>query len=298
MSDVSFPEQPTPRPGSPTDESADERASHGGPASLQDGLTRVPLLGLDMVSADSLDPVVDLVLGGARVHTDKIAPVLLTPNVDIMVHLDDDRDSVEAGLFRRAQYCLPDGQPLVLVSGLFGQSLGARLPGSGLFAELWPRMVTQQVPTVVVASSQEIAARLEVEHPKSGFIVPPMFDADDAGAIDEIVSELLEQARSVDPEIVLVGIGNPKDARIIDALLQRWDDQAGDLPLCVGLGGSFAMYLGLKKRAPEWVQRLGMEWFYRFAQEPRRLFHRYFVRDMAFIPMVVRELISTRRRKR
>ena len=59
------------------------------------------------------------------------------------------------------------------------------------------------------------------------------------------------------------------------------------------------MYTGLKKRAPRLVQRLGLEWFYRFCQEPRRLFGRYFVRDLAFLTIVVRELrttIASRRR--
>lgn len=255
---------------------------------VTDDLERVTLFGLDLVNADSLDPVVEELLYGPR-RDDDVLPLVLTPNVDILVHLDEAPDSVEAEMFRRAQYCLPDGQPLVIVSRFLGRRLRARLPGSGLFAELWPRLVAERLPVLVVASSDDVARRLEREHPKAGFIVPPMFDADDEGAITEIVDNLLAAARATRPGIIFVGIGNPKDARIIASLFERWDLRLGPKPLCLGLGGSFAMYLGLKKRAPAWIQTIGMEWFYRFLQEPRRLFHRYFVRDMAFFGIVGRE---------
>ncbi len=253
-----------------------------------DDLERVQLFGLELVSADSLDPVIGEILDGPR-RDDEIKPVVLTPNVDILVHLDEHPTSVEAELFRRAQYCLPDGQPLIIVSHLLGRPLAARLPGSGLFGDLWPRVVESGRSVLVVASSEDIAARLEREHPKAGFVVPPIFDADDDDAIAGIVDDILAAAVAKRPDMVLVGIGNPKDARIIDVLLDRWGTGLGPKPLCLGLGGSFAMYLGLKRRAPDWVQKIGMEWFFRFLQEPRRLFHRYFVRDLAFFGIAARE---------
>ncbi|MGI9598344.1 MAG: WecB/TagA/CpsF family glycosyltransferase [Acidimicrobiales bacterium] len=263
---------------------------------LVDSLDRVRLFGLDLVNADGLEPVIEEILHGVR-HDGELMPVVLTPNVDIVVHLDQAPSSIEAEMFQRAQLCLPDGQPLVMVSGFLGERLRARLPGSGLFYDLWPRIVEERMPAIVIASSDEISSMLEREHPKAGFIVPPMFDADDQGAIDEIVTEMLEAARAIRPHLILVGIGNPKDARIIASLFDRWDSKLGPKPLCLGLGGSFSMYLGLKKRAPSWIQKVGMEWFYRFLQEPRRLFHRYFVRDMAFFGIVRREWQASRSKR-
>ncbi|MEM8925128.1 MAG: WecB/TagA/CpsF family glycosyltransferase [Actinomycetota bacterium] len=252
-----------------------------------DGVDRVRLFGLEFVDAPSLTPIVEQVLLG-NVGDDRL-PVLVTPNVDIMVQLEASPGSVERRLFEAARFCLPDGQPLVLASGLVGRRLRSRLTGSGLFIDVWPRLVSEAMPVAVVASSSEVAERLRREHPKATFVVPPMFHADDAGAIEEIVDHLLADAVATRPELLLVGIGHPKDARIINSLLDRWPARLGPPPLCLGLGGSFAMYLGLKKRAPDWVQRVGMEWFYRFVQEPRRLFHRYFVRDRAFVGVVWRE---------
>ncbi len=261
---------------------------------LVDDLDRVRLFGLELVNAPTLEPVIEEILNGPRRDDGEKLPVVLTPNVDILVHLDESDGTPEAELFSKAQYVLPDGQPLIMVSGFIGEKIAARLPGSELFEELWPRVVAEQIPSVVVASSDHIAELLEARHPKASCVVPPMFDAADDDAIADIVTDVLAASRAVRPSLVFVGIGNPKDARIISALLERWDPRLGPKPLCLGLGGSFLMHLGLKKRAPKIVQRLGMEWFYRFVQEPRRLFHRYFVRDVAFVGIVRREWQASR----
>jgi N-acetylglucosaminyldiphosphoundecaprenol N-acetyl-beta-D-mannosaminyltransferase len=55
------------------------------------------------------------------------------------------------------------------------------------------------------------------------------------------------------------------------------------------------MYTGVVPLAPEWVQHCGIEFLYRFAREPRRLFHRYFVRDTSFLPLMLREVHDVRR---
>lgn len=252
------------------------------------GLRRIDLFGLPFVDAPSLEPVMAEILDGTPAP-EGLRPLVLTPNVDIVVHLERSPASVESAMFRSAQYCLPDGQPIVAAARLLGRPLGARLAGSDLFAQLWPRLVTEQVPVVVVASSGTAAEMLADDDPRAEFVVPPMFAADDGAAIDAIVDEVLDASRRVQPRLLLVGIGNPKDARLIAAVHDRWDPAIGEVPLSMGLGASFLLHLGLQRRAPEWVQRLGMEWFHRFLQEPRRLFRRYFINDVAFLPIVFRE---------
>ncbi len=267
-------------PGSGTDQPTVESTS--------DTLDRVELFGLPFVDAADLEPVIDHILAGAE-PPPGLLPLVLTPNVDIVVHLDKHRDRPEAELFGRAQYCLPDGQPVVLASRLLGRPLGGRLAGSTLFDRLWPRLVADGAPLVVLASSDEIVAALGDDGPNAEFIVPPMFAADDDAAIGEIADGLIEAARRMRPVMLLLGVGNPKDARIVAAVIERWDASLGALPVSMGLGASFALHLGHQRRAPEWVQRIGMEWFHRFLQEPRRLFRRYFVDDMAFLPIVWRQ---------
>jgi N-acetylglucosaminyldiphosphoundecaprenol N-acetyl-beta-D-mannosaminyltransferase len=262
---------------------------------VADRLRRVGLFGLDLVDAASIDEVIEEILRGslrldpAGEPMPEVLPLVLTPNVDIIVQLDKPDAARERMLFERAQFCLPDGQPVVLASRLLGRPLTTRLAGSDLFARLWPRVVAEQISTVVVASSDEVAGRLEAEKPNATFVIPPMFDGADADAVASVADDILEACRGQRPTLLMIGVGHPKDARVLGALLDRWPAELGQPPVAMGLGGSFAMYLGLLKRAPVILQRLSLEWFYRFCQEPRRLFRRYFIEDLAFVGIVARE---------
>jgi N-acetylglucosaminyldiphosphoundecaprenol N-acetyl-beta-D-mannosaminyltransferase len=71
-------------------------------------------------------------------------------------------------------------------------------------------------------------------------------------------------------------------------LEDHWD-QLG-VGMAIGVGGSFDVLAGLRSRAPGWVQTIGMEWFFRLVQEPRRLFKRYLVTNSLFIWLVLGEL--------
>lgn len=276
----------------------DTAPSDPSPTTSADGeLRRRRLFGLDFVDAPSLEPVLSSLLerrhppDGGRMDT------VLTPNVDIMVHLAAPGvdQSIEWRMFRRSRYCLPDGQPIVAASRLLGRPLGARLTGSGLFALLWPRLVTDRRSVFMVASSELIVERLENEYAELRSTVAPMFDADDFATIDRLAGAVIASATEHALEYVILGVGNPKDARIGDAVLRLWPARLGRPPTILALGGSASMYVGITKRAPAWVQRVGMEWFYRFLQEPRRLFHRYFVRDVTFVKLVWRQWRTDRR---
>ncbi|MDH3301051.1 MAG: WecB/TagA/CpsF family glycosyltransferase [Acidimicrobiia bacterium] len=260
-------------------------------------LRRRRLFDLDFVDAPSLEPVLSSLLERRRPADDSRMETVLTPNVDIMVHLTQPgaEGSLEWRMFQHSQYCLPDGQPIVLASRLLGRPLSSRLTGSGLFALLWPRLVTDRRAVFMVASSRAIVERLEREYDELRSTVAPMFGVDDVETIDGLAAAVIEAARERALEYVILGIGNPKDARIAESILRLWPSTLGRPPTLLALGGSASMYVGITKRAPEWVQRIGMEWFYRFLQEPRRLFHRYFVRDLAFVRLVWRQWRADRR---
>jgi N-acetylglucosaminyldiphosphoundecaprenol N-acetyl-beta-D-mannosaminyltransferase len=62
----------------------------------------------------------------------------------------------------------------------------------------------------------------------------------------------------------------------------------------MGVGGTFDIIAGITKRAPKWMQKIGMEWFYRFLQEPRRMWKRYLVGNSKFIFLVIKEKLRRR----
>jgi N-acetylglucosaminyldiphosphoundecaprenol N-acetyl-beta-D-mannosaminyltransferase len=122
-----------------------------------------------------------------------------------------------------------------------------------------------------------------------------MFDESDEAQLATVVEQCWEVMQEVGPEFVFIGISFPKQQRVALALIDRAREHGQAPPLFLTFGAAFEMYLGLHRRAPHWVQRAGLEWLFRFALEPRRLFRRYFVTDVRFLPMLGREVRRLRR---
>ncbi|MFN0088923.1 MAG: WecB/TagA/CpsF family glycosyltransferase [Acidimicrobiales bacterium] len=219
-------------------------------------------------------------------------PLVVTPNVDDVVKLSDRRHHRIAAAVRRARYALPDGQPIVWASRLLGRPLTARLPGSSLFPPLWQRTISDRRRVLVIAPSDRVATALLDEHPCAEAIVPPLLDVTDVERFEDLLDDYAAAIEAHRPELVFVGICFPKQQLIALGLIERLQRAGAPTPLFLLLGGSFDMHLGLRSRAPGWVQRAGLEWFYRFLQEPRRLFRRYFISDMQFLPLLLRELAA------
>lgn len=265
------------------------------PTLSSDGFVRTSLFGLDFVDAPSIHPVCEAVLRGDR-PSDR-PPLVVTPNTDIMVQFSRWDACPEREAFTRAWITLPDGQPIVWASKVLGAPLSARLCGSDLFTELWPRLAADGRSTIVVAPSAEVADGLAASHPAANAIVAPMLDLGDAAGLDGFARRVADAVADSAASVVILCLGHPKDPTIATALTRLLDERGVEVPHMLCLGGSAEFWLGIKKRAPRWMQGLGIEWLHRFAQEPRRLFRRYFVRDVAFVRLVATEALRRRRRR-
>lgn len=267
----------------------------GEPAPSAAPLKTVRVFGFDFIDSEGVEAVADAILGPQP--DDGLLSLVLTPNVDYLVRLSD-RDSTALHIaLQRSRYVLPDGQPIVWASRLLGRPLAARLPGSTLFPHVWRGVVAQGRPTVVVASCEETAERLRDEHPDIGVVVPPFFDAGDPKQLASVLRDCQDQIDKVQPEFVFIGISFPKQQLIALALARACEERGERAPLFLTLGASCEMYLGLQARAPRLMQQLGLEWFFRFLLEPRRLFRRYFVTDARFVGLLAREFARHRRRR-
>lgn len=258
-------------------------------------LPRRHLFGLDLVDAPTVDAVVDELLAHdpAGWPSDDALPVVVTPNVDQLVHLDRGTDAIASSVVTRAAWVLPDGQPIVWASRWLDAPLSGRLAGSDLVAALWPRLVEAGAPRLVIASNDEVAGRVRAEGGHA--VVAPMLDVRDRAGIDAFVDDCARTIGEVQPTHVFVTLGFPKQCNVIDGILRALPED-GPRPLLLAVGASFDMHYGLVRRAPVWMQRAGLEWFFRFVQEPRRLFRRYFVDDVAFLRIVRRERAVQRSR--
>ena len=95
------------------------------------------------------------------------------------------------------------------------------------------------------------------------------------------LEEANRRIRESDADILIVFLGCPKQEKFIFQNKDKYQ-----VPVSITMGGCVDFIAGGVKRAPLWMQNIGLEWFYRFLQEPKRMFHRYFIDDMRIFGMV------------
>ena len=95
---------------------------------------------------------------------------------------------------------------------------------------------------------------------------------------------MISAVNAASPDVLLVSLTAPKQ----DIWIAE-NKHALNATLMVGIGGAFEVMAGLAKRAPKWAQKAGLEWLYRFMQEPKRLFRRYFIEAPLFIPLIIKQ---------
>jgi N-acetylglucosaminyldiphosphoundecaprenol N-acetyl-beta-D-mannosaminyltransferase len=186
-----------------------------------------------------------------------------------------------------------DGMPLVWACALQGTPLPERIAGSTLTVTLTAAAAQAGASVFLLGgnpgSSERAAQRLMELNPGldvAGTLCPPFGFENRFDGFDLIVTSL----RDADPDIVFVGLGFPKQERLINELREI-------LPRAwfVGCGVSFSFIAGEFKRAPELVQKVGFEWLYRLAQEPRRLARRYVIEGLPFMVALTHDALVVRR---
>ncbi|HET8673510.1 MAG TPA: WecB/TagA/CpsF family glycosyltransferase, partial [Thermoleophilaceae bacterium] len=175
---------------------------------------------------------------------------------------------------------LADGMPLVWASWLKGTPLPARVAGSDLIWSMSMEAARRGRSVFVLGGTRqagwEAARRLQEHCPGlriAGMVYPPHGFERDPLAMDQVVQTL----DAASPDIVYVGLGFPKQERVIAFLRERFPQT-----WFLGIGISIGFVGGQVPRAPAWMQRLGLEWLHRLAKEPRRLGRRYLVHGLPF----------------
>ena len=211
------------------------------------------------------------------------ARYVCTGNLDHLVIADHDPEFRAA--YKNADLVVADGAPVVWLSKLAARAtegvLPERVAGSDLFWEVAKASAQTKLRIFLLGgvegAAEEAAAAILARHPKAriaGTYCPPFATF----ATDEEQAKIKAVVRAARPDILLVAFGAPKQEKWIVA-----NKDALGVPVSIGVGGSFEMAAGILQRAPVWVQNVGMEWFYRFAQQPKRLFRRYFVDDLPYL---------------
>jgi len=244
--------------------------------------SRIHILGAPL-DAITLDEAVQLV-------DDAVASRKPTLNASLnaakLVRMQTDgelRESIEL-----CDLVTADGVPVVWAARVLGQRVPGRVNGTDLMERLLAHAAERGYSVYLFGSEPGIlsGARAEVErrHPalriagtQHGFYGP---DEEEA---------VVERIAAAQPDILFVALGTPQK----ELFQARHRDDLG-VPFVMGVGGSFEVLAGVKKRAPAWAQRTGFEWAFRLAQEPRRLAGRYVVGNTRFVYLVGREVLRTR----
>ncbi|BCJ32964.1 hypothetical protein Athai_04670 [Actinocatenispora thailandica] len=203
---------------------------------------------------------------------------IVTPNVDILRLAR--RDTEARGHVEAASYVVADGTPLVWASRLAGVALPERVAGSNLIWSLSAALAARSGSVYLLGGPPGVAGRagtvLAQRYPGlvvAGAASPSYGFFDEPAELDAVCGAV----RAADPDLVYVGLGFPKQERLIARL-------APELPRCwfVGCGAAIGFVAGEQRRAPGWMQRTGLEWLHRLASEPTRLARRYLVHDLPF----------------
>ncbi|MBP8822284.1 MAG: WecB/TagA/CpsF family glycosyltransferase [Flavobacteriales bacterium] len=257
-------------------------------------MERVELFGLPFIAAADHGPVIQEALAWPLqpLQAGEL-PLLSTPNVDQVVKLHRAEHVALLERISQARYVLPDGQPIVWVSKLRkGKALPARLAGSDLFPALWKELAQRQAPVFMVLANEAIGEALKKENQAMCWTVPPFYSIADAKAEGSVVDAVMDELMARPVPLVFLGLGFPKQERLALALVERLRGAAQPMPLFLLLGASFEFHAGLKQRAPRIWQKLGLEFLHRFLSEPKRMFRRYFVDDLAFFRIALKEIRS------
>jgi N-acetylglucosaminyldiphosphoundecaprenol N-acetyl-beta-D-mannosaminyltransferase len=206
--------------------------------------------------------------------------------------MESQRDDALRRIHNAAGLVTPDGMPLVWMCRLAGQRHVERVYGPDLMLACLERSVERGYRHFLYGGApgvpERLAERMRGRFPGARIVgcLSPPFRPLTPEEDDEIVRRIDE----AEPDIVWVGLSTPRQ--------ERWmHEHVGRLraPVLVGVGAAFDFHAGVKRQAPRWVQRRGLEWAFRLATEPRRLWRRYLTNIPAFGWLLLLQQLGLRR---
>lgn len=220
--------------------------------------------------------------------------VVFTPNVDHLMKLQKDDDFVSA--YHKADFRVCDSQVLLMASKFLGRPIQAKISGSDLFPMFCEHhrhndnikiFLLGGAEGVADQAKERINARIgreivvQAHSPSFGF-----------EKNEEECDRILEMIRQSPANVLVVGVGAPKQEKWI----AKYKDHLPSIDIFMAVGAAIDFEAGNKPRAPELISTLGLEWLYRLASEPKRLWKRYLLDDFPFLWLIAKERLSQMRR--
>jgi 1,2-diacylglycerol 3-beta-glucosyltransferase len=255
----------------------------------QQAARRVDIAGVPVDTVDMPEAISRLraALAGRRLFQ------VSTINLDFVVRAQSDHEVRR--IFERSDLNIADGAPVVWLGRLLGADMRGRVAGADLVPALLGEAAKAGSRVFLLGGEGGVAAiagaRLVERYP--GIVVAGTYEPPRAAIKDMNNAEILALIDEAKPDLLLVALGHPKQECWID--LHR--EQLA-VSVAIGVGCVLDLIAGRSRRAPRWMQNIGLEWAYRAAREPRRLLGRYMRDAVWLVPItagVMRSRLATRR---
>lgn len=191
-------------------------------------------------------------------------------------------DLALAAAVNSADVISPDGQPIVWAGKLLGLPVQDRVNGTNLMMRLIAEADHRKLRIFLLGATESVlnavCRKIEQDFPGARIV-----GAHHGYFTRDEETRVIDQIRQSGADILFVAISSPRK----ETWLAANKVELG-IPFMMGVGGSFDVIAGLVRRAPDWAQRAGLEWFYRLMQEPRRMWRRYLIGNSLFVWMVLR----------
>jgi len=224
--------------------------------------------------------VVDFIKSGQKGY-------VVTPNAFHIVMLRKDEEFRKA--YEKAKLVLADGVSIIFSSKILGKPLKERCAGADLFIEICKIAAHLNKNIFLLggtAGSEKIAEqKLKILFPNINVVSysPPFGFEND----EEENNKIVEMINNSNACVLFICVGAPKGEKWLCKNIDRLK-----ISLAFPFGAALDFFAGTKKRAPKWMQKIGLEWFWRLIQEPKRLWKRYLIGNTIFIFLVIEELIK------
>lgn len=218
----------------------------------------------------------------SRLIEEKKKSYVVAINVDVVMKIE--KDAYLKKITDEADLTLVDGKPLVWIAKWHKHPVKAKISGSDMVPELCKLAAKKGYRLFIIGGKEGIAdkAKENLERALPGITIVGTYAPPFGFEKDESELNKMNQMISVaHPDLVIACFGCPKQEKWIHENYQKYE---GTVSICAGATVDFLA--GNVKRAPAWMSENGLEWLYRFSQEPKRLFKRYFIDDVKVLRLV------------
>jgi len=203
--------------------------------------------------------------------------------------MEAQRSSHLKAIFAKAILVAPDGMPIVWISRLQGFAATERVFGPDLMTDIMGRAEFRNCVHFLCGGENGVVDKLRDEMLRrfpwvkiAGIYSPPFRPLS-----NEEERKFIENVRTLQPDIIWVGISTPKQERFMAHYLPMLDTT-----LMIGVGAAFLFHTGAIRDSPKWIKQSGLQWLHRLSQEPARLWKRYLLNNPAFVFYAVLQKIG------